>query len=40
MPFAPAHMRQIYNVHKLDLQLIAKAFGLAVPPLVNLGGAV
>ncbi len=33
---------QIYNVHKLDLQKVAKAFGLAVPPAVNLsmlGGA-
>lgn len=34
--YASHSLKNIYNVHKLDLQKVATAFGLPVPPMVNL----
>lgn len=34
--YASHSLKNIFNVHQLDLQLVAKGFGFAVPPRVNL----
>eukprot|EP01113_Clastostelium_recurvatum_P037060 TRINITY_DN5382_c0_g1_i3.p1 TRINITY_DN5382_c0_g1~~TRINITY_DN5382_c0_g1_i3.p1 ORF type:complete len:685 (-),score=204.34 TRINITY_DN5382_c0_g1_i3:94-2148(-) len=36
LAYASHHQRDIFNVHTLDLQGVAKAFGFTVPPKVNL----
>lgn len=30
-------MKEVFDVHKLDLQRVAKSFGFTVPPKINLG---
>jgi len=34
--YASHSLKNIFNVNKLDLQLVAKGFGFSVPPKVNL----
>lgn len=34
--YASYSLKKIFNVHDLDLAKVAKAFGFAVPPAVNL----
>ena len=34
--YASHHQRELFDVNKLDLSAIAKSFGLAVPPRVDL----
>lgn len=34
--YASHHQREIFDVNQLDLGAIAKSFGLAVPPRVDL----
>jgi len=36
LSYASHSLKDVYNVHDLDLQKVAKALGLTVPPRINL----